>query len=124
MDRILQASIAAYTNAHSSTSVQLSTRQALLPPQSLRNRSSETFMLNANANDIMNDLDERVRRLGGTPQPGDAKSCVKAQQPPEQDGDNDSAGRLVALLREKTQADMREWAALWLAPLDDTPMTG
>ena len=106
--QILKASVDAYTNANNSTSLRLSTRQALLPLESLRNRSPETFMLNAKANDIMDDLDKRVEELGGTPQPSDAKSCVKAQQEREQEGGWDIEGcpRLRAVDREMTVLDV------------------
>lgn len=105
INQIVQASVAAYKN---STSVSLSTRQALLPPQLLRNRSPQTFMLNRNANQIMDDLDQRVKDLGGTVQSSDPKLCVKAQQPREQEGewDIDGCPRLRAVDREITILDV------------------
>jgi neutral ceramidase len=38
--------------------------------------------------------------------------------------EDDSAGRIVVLLREKPKAGVREWAAIWLAALEDMPPTG
>jgi neutral ceramidase len=102
--RIVQAAVTAYRNAQTSTSVQLQTRQALMPIQSLRNRSPETFMLNANADEIMRELDKRLRDLGGIPEQSDAQSCVKAREPREQHGGWDIEGcpRLRAVDRELT----------------------
>lgn len=108
--RIVCASVTAFRNAQSSTSVKLQTRQAILPIESLRNRSPETFMLNANAEKIMTDFDARVEKLGGKRAPSDDESCAKEQKKREQDGGWDIVGcpRLRAVDREMTILDVTD----------------
>lgn len=112
IDRVVDASVAAYRNAQSSTSVRLYTRKALLPVESLRNRSPETFMLNAKAETIMRYFDDRVRALGGTPVPSDAQLCQKKRQTGESDGSwcIEGCPRLRAVDREMTVLDVSDSA--------------
>jgi hypothetical protein len=49
-----------------------------------------------------------------------ANTCVAIEEESGTLVEDDSAGRLIILLREKPKDAVRRWTAIWLAPLEDT----
>jgi hypothetical protein len=101
----------------------------------------EPFDVGARRQAVDEDLDLILRNKDHNPvrdlpyftwsDPGDIKTYDEASGTSvaiEREGgtpvEDDSAGRLVVLLREKPTGGVRNWAAIWLAPLDDMPFRG